>query len=80
MSRRTRTSILSSVSGIVVGLVLSGNALATPGMVISNQKISNTEGNFTAVLDNFDELGSDFGEYFPLDARQMETYPNNQAH
>jgi hypothetical protein len=42
---------------LVAGIFLTGTASATPGMVLSNQKISDTAGNFTAVIDNLDELG-----------------------
>ncbi len=47
----------TSLSVIVAGLFLSGYAWTQPGSVLSNQKISDTEGNFTAIIDNLDELG-----------------------
>ena len=56
MSRRTGSSRFVSFPGVLVGLLLFGNASAQPGMVLSSQKISNTQGNFTATLHNLDEM------------------------
>ena len=43
---------------LVASLVALGPARALPpGNVLSNQKLSDTAGNFTPVLDNFDEFG-----------------------
>lgn len=48
-------------SGLILAtalcLFVPGTALSQPGTVLSNQKISNTAGNFSALLDNLDEFG-----------------------
>ncbi len=68
MSRRSRiSSIIACLAGIITGLVLLDTAWASPGMVLSNQKISDTEGNFTAVIDNLDELGGAVAHLGDLD-------------
>ena len=45
---------------LAAALVLSAAqpAAAQPGWVLSHQKISNTEGGFTGILDSFDRFGS----------------------
>jgi len=48
---------LSFVPGIVAGLLALGTAWAQPGTVLSHQKTSDTQGSFTAPLDNLDEFG-----------------------
>lgn len=67
MSRRSRLSCLTSLAGILGGLLLAGNAWSTPGMVLSNQKISDLEGGFTAVIDNLDEWGGAVAHLGDLD-------------
>ena len=57
MRRGSRFSHFASVAAVVAGLFILGTAWASPGTVLSNQKISDLEGNFTAVIDNLDELG-----------------------
>src|SRR5262245_24910609 len=52
---------------IAAGLSVLGTAWASPGLVMSNQKISDTAGNFTAILDNLDELGGAVAQLGDLD-------------
>ncbi len=63
----SRVPCFASVSGIFAGLFILGTAWAQPGTVLSNQKISNTEGNFTAIIDNLDELGATSAHLGDLD-------------
>jgi hypothetical protein len=53
-SRRSR---FASASLVVAGSLIMATAWGAPGMVVSNSKISDTQGNFTAVIDDLDELG-----------------------
>jgi len=53
----SRVFYLASIAVIVAGLLVLGTSWAAPGTVLSNQKISDLEGNFSAVIDNLDELG-----------------------
>ena len=48
---------VSSILGVLGGLAVIGSAWSQPGTVLTEQKISNTQGNFTATLDNLDEFG-----------------------
>ena len=47
----------SFVAFIIASAIALGTAGAQPGNVLSYQKISDTQGNFTAIIDNFDEFG-----------------------
>ncbi len=55
MSYGTRSACFASLSGALAGLLIIGTAWAQPGTVLSNQKISDIEGNFTALIDDLDE-------------------------
>lgn len=67
MSRRSRLSCSMSIAGVLAGFLLIGTASAQPGMVLSNQKISDLEGGFTAIIDNLDELGGAVAHLGDLD-------------
>jgi hypothetical protein len=49
--------VFAVVLAVVGGLVTRDTAWASPGTVLSNQKISDLAGNFTPILDNLDEFG-----------------------
>lgn len=51
--------VLSLVIGVLLGAATSGVAWSQtrPGEVLSENKISDTQGNFTATIDNLDEFG-----------------------
>ena len=51
----------------VLSLGFGGGALAQPGWVMSHQKISDTEGDFTGTLDNSDFFGSSVASLGDLD-------------
>ena len=52
----TKRSVVVAV--VALAVVMSGNrALAQPGTVLSHQKISETEGGFTGILDDTDAFG-----------------------
>ena len=57
MRRGSRFFHFAFVAGMVTGLFVAGTAWAQPGTVASNQKISDTVGGFTGILDNLDEFG-----------------------
>jgi len=48
-------------------LVTAASALAQPGWVLSHQKISDTEGGFTGILDNGDWFGGSVASLGDLD-------------
>ena len=52
---------------ITAGLFVLGTAWAQPGIVMSNQKISDTAGGFSGILDNLDELGGTVAHLGDLD-------------
>jgi hypothetical protein len=52
---------------LLASVLASGPARALPGNVLSSQKISDTQGNFTPVIDNTDELGSSVASLGDLD-------------
>ena len=52
---------------ITAGLFVLGTAWAQPGMVMSHQKISDTDGGFTGILDDLDELGGTVAHLGDLD-------------
>ncbi len=61
-------------SSLLVSSVLAafaGSALAQPGWVLSHQKISDTEGGFTGILDNGDWFGSSVASLGDLDGDGM---------
>ena len=45
----------ASLPGMLAGLCFLGTAWAQPGTVLSSQKVSDLEGNFTAIIDDLDE-------------------------
>ena len=48
-----------AVAVVALAVVMSGQrAQAQPGWVLSHQKISDTQGGFTGILDNFDLFGT----------------------
>ncbi|MCH8164582.1 MAG: FG-GAP repeat protein, partial [Planctomycetes bacterium] len=51
----------------LLALASTGSALAQPGWVLSHQKISDTEGGFTGVLDDQDFFGSSVASLGDLD-------------
>ncbi|MEE9296259.1 MAG: hypothetical protein V3W34_15035 [Phycisphaerae bacterium] len=56
------------VAIIVLAVVMSGQrAQAQPGWVLSHQKISDTQGGFTGILDDLDFFGSDAASLGDLD-------------
>jgi flagellar hook capping protein FlgD len=57
MHRSARAFRRSIVPGIVAGVFALGAASAQTGSVLSFQKISTTQGNFTGAVDSFDEFG-----------------------
>ena len=67
MCRGTASSSIAGLAGIMAALVVFGTASAQPGTVLSNQKISDTAGNFTAIIDNLDELGGAVAHLGDLD-------------
>jgi List-Bact-rpt repeat protein/flagellar hook capping protein FlgD len=67
MSGKSRIACYASISGIVAGLFVLGTAWAQPGTTLSNQKISDTDGGFTAILDDLDELGGAVAHLGDLD-------------
>lgn len=67
MSRRSRLVCLTFVAVILAGFLHIETASAQPGTVLSNQKISDLEGGFTATIDNLDELGGAVANLGDLD-------------
>jgi List-Bact-rpt repeat protein/flagellar hook capping protein FlgD len=57
MRRGSGISHVGSVAGMVAGLFIVGTAWASPGVVLSNQKISDTVNFPGTPLDNLDEFG-----------------------
>ena len=57
---RNRIQLFASASlpALLASVLAFGSAQALPpGNVLSNQKISDTAGNFTPIIDNLDEFG-----------------------
>ncbi len=52
---------------LLLAALAAGPAMGQPGTVLSNQKISDTAGNFTPVIDNLDELGGSIAHLGDLD-------------
>ena len=50
-----------------MALTAAQPAAAQPGWVLSHQKISNTEGGFTGILDDFDWMGASLAPLGDLD-------------
>lgn len=57
MNTRAYIVCIALFASPLAGALIPGTASSQPGMVLSYQKISDTQGNFTAVLDDLDELG-----------------------
>ena len=55
------------VSSSVLALATVGGALAQPGWVLVHQKISDTQGGFTGILDNIDLFGTSVASLGDLD-------------
>jgi len=67
MRRGSGFSQFACVVVMVAGLFTLGTAWASPGTVLSNQKISDTDGDFTGILDNLDEFGGAVAHLGDLD-------------
>ena len=62
----TKRSVVVAV--VALAVVMSGpRALAQPGTVLSHQKISDTEGGFTGILDDLDYFGTSMVSLGDLD-------------
>ena len=48
---------LAVAAGLLAGVVACGTAWSNPGTVMSNKKFSDTQGGFTATIDDADEFG-----------------------
>src|SRR5262245_62072341 len=57
MPARSSTFPVSSTLGMLIGAALLSTASQSLASVLSNQKISNAQGNFSATIDNLDEFG-----------------------
>lgn len=68
-SVRGASRVCSLAIGLLItaGLFTLGTAWAEPGMVLSNQKISDTDGGFTGILDDLDEFGGAVAHLGDLD-------------
>ena len=62
-----RTPSLALCITLVQALSAVGPAQAQPGTVLSHQKISDTQGGFTGILDNYDHFGSSVASLGDLD-------------
>jgi flagellar hook capping protein FlgD len=67
MRRRASTVRLSVAVAFFMGLVTCGAAWSQPDTVLTHQKISDTEGFFSSVLDSADELGGAVASLGDLD-------------
>jgi flagellar hook capping protein FlgD len=57
MNTRAYIVCIALIASPLAGMLIPGTASSQPGMVLSYQKISDTQGSFTAVLHDGDELG-----------------------
>lgn len=67
LSRERGSHVVTGVSVLLLALALPLSAQVTDGTVASFQKISDTAGNFTAVLDNSDTFGRSVASIGDLD-------------
>ena len=66
-----RHQTLRLATGLAILLGSAGSVLAQPGWVLSHQKISDTQGGFTGILDDVDRFGSSVASLGDLDGDRV---------